>query len=320
MSVREREHTELPIPNGWFAVAWSAGLAPGDVQRIRCFEEELVLFRTRSGRPAVLDAYCAHLGAHLAEGGRVDGEGIRCPFHGWLWDASGACAGIPYCEQIPPRAKLRGWDVVERNGLVYVWRHAEGKPPEWEVPALPEIGHPDWTEPRHFELTVPVHMQEMHENNNDPVHFHFVHGNLAMPRSEIELREGGRVMHMTTRQRRDTPYGTFDTVLETDSWGLGLAAVRIAGIGDAGLLMFSSSAPLDRRTTHMRWVFTVTRNLADTVGEDFVQGLQAGVQQDLRIWTHKVHRARPVLCAADETLAGFRSWARQFYSEPGDRA
>jgi phenylpropionate dioxygenase-like ring-hydroxylating dioxygenase large terminal subunit len=320
MSVREREHTELPIPNGWFAVAWSAGLAPGDVQRIRCFEEELVLFRTRSGRPAVLDAYCAHLGAHLAEGGRVDGEAIRCPFHGWLWDASGACAGIPYCEQIPPRAKLRGWDVVERNGLVYVWRHAEGKPPEWEVPALPEIGHPDWTEPRHFELTVPVHMQEMHENNNDPVHFHFVHGNLAMPRSEIELREGGRVMHMTTRQRRDTPYGTFDTVLETDSWGLGLAAVRIAGIGDAGLLMFSSSAPLDRRTTHMRWVFTVTRNLADTVGEDFVQGLQAGVQQDLRIWTHKVHRARPVLCAADETLAGFRSWARQFYSEPADRA
>jgi len=316
MSVREREHTELPIPNGWFAVAWSAGLAPGDVQRIQCFEEELVLFRTRSGRLAMLDAYCAHLGAHLAEGGRVDGEAIRCPFHGWRWDASGECAGIPYCEQVPPRARLRAWDVVERNGLVFVWRHAEGKPPEWEVPALPELGHPDWTEPRHFELTVPVHMQEMHENNNDPVHFHFVHGNLIMPRSEIELREGGRVMHMVTRQRRDTPYGTFDTALETDSWGLGLAAVRISGIGNAGLLMFSASAPLDRRTTHMRWVFTVTRNLANTVGEDFVQGLQDGVRQDLRIWTHKVHRARPVLCAADETLAAFRSWARQFYSEP----
>jgi len=124
------------------------------------------------------------------------------------------------------------------------------------------------------------------------------------------------MMHMVTRQRRDTPYGTFDTALETDSWGLGLAAVRISGIGSAGLLMFSASAPLDRRTTHMRWVFTVTRNLANTVGEDFVQGLQDGVRQDLRIWTHKVHRARPVLCAADETLAAFRSWARQFYSEP----
>ena len=316
MSVREREHTELPIPNGWFAVAWSHELEPGGVRRVRCFEEELVLFRTRSGRAAVLDAYCPHLGAHLAEGGRVMGETLRCPFHGWQFDASGACTAIPYCDPIPPRARLRAWEVDERNGLVFVWRHAEGKPPDWRVPALPEIGHPDWTEPRHVELTVPVHMQELHENNNDPVHFHFVHGNPEMPRSVIELREGGRVMHMTTRHRRETPYGSFDAVLETESFGLGVATVRIVGIADAGLLMFSASAPLDRRTTLMRWVFTVTRNLADTVGEDFVQGLQEGVRQDLRIWSHKVHRARPVLCAADETLALFRQWARQFYSEP----
>ena len=71
MSSRAAEHTELPIPNGWFAVAWSRDLVPGDVQRLRYFDEELALFRTRSGEPKVLDAYCAHLGAHLGEGGRV---------------------------------------------------------------------------------------------------------------------------------------------------------------------------------------------------------------------------------------------------------
>jgi hypothetical protein len=60
----------------------------------------------------------------------------------------------------------------------------------------------------------------------------------------------------------------------------------------------------------------VSRNLADVAGEDFVQSLQAGVMQDLRIWSHKVHRARPVLCEADTSLATFRRWARQFYSEP----
>jgi hypothetical protein len=264
----------------------------------------------------VLDAYCAHLGAHLAEGGRVAGEAIRCPFHGWLYDATGACVGIPYCDSIPARARVRSWEVVERNGMVFVWRHAEGKPPEWEVPVLPEIGHPAWTEPRSFELEVPVHMQELHENNNDPVHFHFVHGNQTMPRSEIELREGGRVMHVRTAQRRETPHGVFDTALETDSWGLGLAAVRIVGIADAGLLMFSSTMPIDTRRTLSRWLFTVTRNLADVAGEDFVQSLKAGVLQDLRIWSNKVHRARPVLCEADATLAAFRQWARQFYSDP----
>ena len=39
-------------------------------------------------------------------------------------------------------------DVVEKNGMIFVWHHVEGKPPEWEVETIPEIGHADWTEPR----------------------------------------------------------------------------------------------------------------------------------------------------------------------------
>ncbi len=316
MSRRDKHHTELPLPNGWFAVAFSKDLGPGEVRSLRYFDEDLVLFRTRSGLPVVLDAYCAHLGAHLAEGGRVVGDTIRCPFHGWRYDATGACVEIPYCDRVPARARVAAWDVVERNRLIFVWRHADGKPPDWQVPEMAELGDAAWTEPRTFELVVPVHMQEMHENNNDPIHFHYVHGNADMPRSTVETRDGGRVMRVVTSQRRATPYGTFDTTLETDSWGLGLAAVRIVGIPNAGLLMFSSTAPIDRGHSHSRWVFTVTRNLADVAGEDFVEGLSTGVTQDLRIWTHKIHRARPVLCAADETLATFRQWVRQFYSDP----
>lgn len=315
MSRTRSQHTVLPIPNGWFAVAWSRDLVPGDVKRLRYFEEELVLFRTRAGEAKVLDAYCPHLGAHLAEGGRVVGESIRCPFHGWQFDGHGRCTEIPYCDRIPPRAETRAWEVRERNHMVFVWRHAEDKPPDWEVPALAEFDDPAWTPPRTFELEVPVHMQEMHENNNDPVHFHFVHGAVEMPRSEICFEAGGRVMRMVTPSRRETPYGTFDTRLESDSWGLGVVAVRVVGIGDAGLLMFSSTAPIDRQRSHSRWVFTVTRNLADVAGEDFVQGFSSGVLQDMRIWSNKIHRARPVLCEADDSLARFRRWAAQFYSE-----
>jgi hypothetical protein len=56
--------------------------------------------------------------------------------------------------------------------------------------------------------------------------------------------------------------------------------------------------------------------MADLAGEEFIQGLQAGVMQDMRIWSNKVHRAQPVLCEADTYLAEFRRWARQFYSDP----
>jgi phenylpropionate dioxygenase-like ring-hydroxylating dioxygenase large terminal subunit len=316
MSSRERHHTQLPIPNGWFAVAFGRDLVPGEVKRIRYFDEDLVLFRTRSGRARVLDAYCAHLGAHLAEGGRVVGENLRCPFHGWQYDGAGTCVEIPYCKKIPPLARVRGWEVLERNGFVFVWHHAEAKPPAWTPPVMSEIGHPDWTEPRSFELKVPVHMQDMHENNNDPVHFHFVHGNLEVPPSEISYAENGRHMRMLTRGETQTPLGSFATALETDSWGLGLTAVRITGIPGAGLLMYSSTSPVDRAHTDSRWLFTVTRNLADVAGEQFIQDLSTGVLQDLRIWRNKVHRAQPVLCEADEYLREFRKWTRQFYSDP----
>ena len=75
MAKRELEHDRIPMPNGWFAVAFSRDLVPGEVKRIHYFGQELVLFRTRSGQVAVLDAYCAHLGAHLAEGGQRDAPG-----------------------------------------------------------------------------------------------------------------------------------------------------------------------------------------------------------------------------------------------------
>ena len=315
MSSRSPQHTELGTPNGWFAVAWSKDLAPGDVKRIHYFDEELVLFRTRSGAPQVLDAYCAHLGAHLAEGGRVIGETIRCPFHGWQYDGHGQCTHIPYCDQIPAKARVRAWDVVERDHMIFVWHHAEGKPPSWEVPLMAEFEDPEWTEPRTFELEVAVHMQEMAENNCDPVHFQYVHGMLEVPPSEISYSEDGRFMRMVSSGKQETSLGTFETTLERDTWGLGLSSVRIKGIPGAGLLMFSSTSPVDSGHAHSRWLFTVTENLADVAGEEFISGMSQGVLQDVRIWKNKIHRAHPVLCKADQYLIEFRRWTKQFYSE-----
>jgi len=317
MALREKEHDPLPLPNGWFAVDWSRELHEGDVKPLCYFGEELVLFRTRSGQAKVLDPFCPHLGAHFGHGGRVMGETLRCPFHGWQFDGtSGECTHIPYCERIPAQARVRSWPVQEKNGMVFVWYHTEGKPPEWDFPALPEIGDPEWSEPRSFELTLDAHVQETHENNNDPVHFHFVHGMLEPPPTEISYSEDGRHYRIVSHSETQTPFGTYPTSLIRDSWGLGLTGIRTEGIEDAGLLMFSSATPIDQRQVAFRWLLTATRNWVDLAGEEFMNGLVTGVQQDFRIWKHKVHRARPLLCEADRYLAEFRKWARQFYSEP----
>ncbi|MFP6665488.1 MAG: Rieske 2Fe-2S domain-containing protein [Deltaproteobacteria bacterium] len=315
MARREDEHTQLAIPNGWYAVEWSRQLIDGEVKSIHYFGEDLVLFRTRSGEPRVLDAYCPHLGAHLGEGGRVVGENIQCPYHAWEYaGATGVCAKIPYCEQIPKKARVRAWEVRERNGFIFVWYHANKQPSSWEVPVLEEVGHPDWTTPREEEIEVPIHVQDIHENNNDPVHFQVVHGmNEVMDTEPIEYSADGRIYKLTGHTERETPMGTFKTTLVRESFGIGMSTVRTVGIPDAGLLLFSSTTPIEPNVTISRWMLTVTKNLVDLIGEDFQRQLVKGVDDDLRIWSSKIHRKSPVLCKEDGFLGEYRQWVKQFY-------
>jgi nitrite reductase/ring-hydroxylating ferredoxin subunit len=317
MARREQEHVQLPIPNGWFAVEWSRELHEGDVKPLHYFGEDLVLFRTRSGEARVLDAFCPHLGAHLGHGGRVMGETIRCPFHGWQYEgATGNCSKIPYCDKIPPQAVVRAWDVQEKNGMIFVWYHAEAKPPEWDFPAIPEIGDEDWSEPRCIEHTMEAHVQETHENNNDPVHFQFVHGMMEIPPGDVSFTEGSTHYRITTVSDQETPLGVFKVTLVRDSWGLGLVALRHEGFGDAGLMMFSSTTPIDNERVISRWLLTCSNDLVDIAGEEFMKAMVEGVECDMPIWKNKVYRAQPVLCEGDTYLADYRKWARQFYCHP----
>src|SRR5471032_2315518 len=76
----------FPIPFGWYQVAFPSDLAPGEVTAAEYWDRELVLWRDTAGTFHLQDAFCPHLGAHLAYGGRVDGDLLTCPFHGWKFD------------------------------------------------------------------------------------------------------------------------------------------------------------------------------------------------------------------------------------------
>ena len=164
------------IPNGWFLLTYSADLAPGSVERFHYVGRELVAFRGEGGVAQVFDAHCPHLGAHLGVGGKVEGDSIRCPFHGWRFEGNGRCVEIPYAERIPPQARLRRYPSVERNGMLFFWYHAEEEPPFFEIPDFPEWHDPEFSDSwsRH-QWTVHTHCQEMQENSVDGAHFPHVH-------------------------------------------------------------------------------------------------------------------------------------------------
>jgi nitrite reductase/ring-hydroxylating ferredoxin subunit len=308
-------------PNGWFQVLYSDELAVGQVKRLRYLGRELVAFRGESGAAHVLDAHCPHLGAHLGEGGRVEGDTIRCPFHGWRWDGRGACVEIPYARKIPPRAIARTYPVREIDDRVYLWHHAESKEPDWEIPKLPEYGSCDWTARWvRYRWTVRTQPQEIMENAIDWPHFAHVHS-MAAPDDRSESFDGPVFRWRIDTRYQDSPVAgpSTDLSLRAYNWGLGYCANYYTGA--FATLSVTALTPVDGETTEMFHGVIgrldgrePERAMADLATQ--MEEQAEVVKQDFAIWEHKRYRARPVLCEGDGPIGAFRHWARQFYAPP----
>src|SRR5262245_31572478 len=118
-----------PFPNGWYQVAWSTEVKHNTVVPLHCLGLDVVLMRTSHGKTHVLEAHCPHLGAHLGVGGRIEDNGLVCPFHGWRFASDGQCISLPYASKMTPKARLRPWPVVECGGVIYLWHAADQREP-----------------------------------------------------------------------------------------------------------------------------------------------------------------------------------------------
>ena len=305
-----------PIPNGWFQVAYSDELKPGDVVPLHYFDKHLVLFRTESGQATVLDAFCPHLGAHLGHGGKVEGENIQCPFHAWTFDAKGDCVAVPYAKKIPLKAKVPCWPVREVAGLVMIWHHAEKKPPEWEIPEVPEAHDEEWTDYSKRRWEIRTTNQEMAENQVDSAHFHYVHGTQNMPKSNASAE--GHIMRVYSDAGMETPRGNVEGSVESLSYGFGFSIVRFKGIVET--LLVSSVTPIDPERVDVRFSFKIKKlggaDITKGVGKAFIAEVSRQLEEDKPIWENKIQHERPVLCDGDGPIGLFRRWCRQFYTWP----
>src|SRR5213596_3055481 len=90
---------------------------------VRLLGEDLVLFRDSDGRPGLLGLHCSHRGADLSYG-RLEDGGIRCIYHGWLYDTQGRCVeqpGEPAGSTFHERIRQTAYPCVERGGLILVY-------------------------------------------------------------------------------------------------------------------------------------------------------------------------------------------------------
>jgi 5,5'-dehydrodivanillate O-demethylase len=159
----------------WFPIAASSELGAASAKSVRLLGEDLALFRTAGGTLGLLDARCPHRGASLAYG-VVDDCSLRCAYHGWRFDPSGACLEVPTLggddARLRDRARTRAYRVEELGGLIFAYLGPEPVPllPRYDLFVWPgvlrDIGR----------ALLPCNWLQIMENSVDPTHLEWLHG------------------------------------------------------------------------------------------------------------------------------------------------
>ncbi len=108
------------LRNCWYVAAWDHEVTRMNLLRRVLLDEPVVFYRTEDGRPVALADRCCHRHAPLSRG-RLRGDALECPYHGFTYDPSGACILVPGQSTIPPGARVRSYPVVERYHWLWIW-------------------------------------------------------------------------------------------------------------------------------------------------------------------------------------------------------
>lgn len=259
----------------WHPIAATAQLTENPVKKIKILGEELVLFKDRKGQLGLIGPRCAHRAMHL-EFGIPEENGLRCPYHGWLYDGAGRCLEQPL---EPPdgnfkdKIKLKGYSAQEMGGLIWAYLGPEPAPllPRWELFVREDefrqiIGH-----------VLPCNWLQVMENRGDLGHAVYLHGRLFQYALEREGRltdDPDRRFNATMREQGErlrkgvytkyrpiyNEYGFTKAPLESDqseenpSWHKGMNPVLFPYILHSGhreriRQVYQIGVPLDDTTT-----------------------------------------------------------------------
>ncbi|MBM2811494.1 MAG: pobA 2 [Chloroflexi bacterium] len=170
----------------WHPVYLAKDLAPGRAKPIHIMGEDFTLYRGETGAPHIVAFRCAHRGTQLSTGW-VEGDEIRCFYHGWKYDAGGQCVEQPAePEPFCGRIKIRGYPTEQYLGLIFAYLGDSPAPP---LTRYPEFESDDEV----FEETLsdlwPCNYFQRIENIPDLSHVPFTHFQLGRSVPRVEVRE-----------------------------------------------------------------------------------------------------------------------------------
>jgi vanillate O-demethylase monooxygenase subunit len=255
----------------WHPVAYSDALGDGPAHA-GLLGEHLALWRDSAGTAHAVSDLCIHRGTALSLG-RVEGDQIVCPYHGWRYATDGRCVAIPQLAdpaRVPAKARVARYACRERYGMVWVALEE----PRWPLPEVPELEQPGWHSITCGPYEWMSDSSRQVENFTDFGHFPWVHPGLlgdperpVVPRHTVETRE--HVLHYQV-VRPEAPNSDDFPVFanaETEAperrsrYELHLPytiVLRLGWGGEEGMIYFFASQPISAE--RCRGFLTIGRN------------------------------------------------------------
>ena len=182
----------------WHPIAAVSQMKDKYTKKVRILGEDLILYKDRSGTFGLIEPHCAHRRMNMIYG-IPEEHGLRCPYHGWMYDETGQCVEQPYEEtqdaggNFKDKVKMKAYPVELKAGLIFTYLGPQPAPllPNWDVFAIGDVI-------RDIGLTVlPCNWLQCQENSLDPVHLEWLHAYwsnfIAEMRDEPERQRNNRV-------------------------------------------------------------------------------------------------------------------------------
>ena len=315
----------------WHPVATCYEMAANPVKAVQVLGEALTLFRDRQGRLGLIGQRCAHRRVDL-KCGIPEKEGLRCPYHGWMYDTSGQCIEQPAegATHFKDSIKLPSYPVQELGGLIWTYLGPQPAPllPRWDLFVEEGVFRQIGT------TVVPCNWLQCQENAVDTVHTEFAHGRFglyAMERLGLTdpemMKRFKRISRPHTKidfKRVETGIQKFRLVEgeteESEGWRVGHPMVfpNYVRIGQPGFSEFQIRVPMDdTHTWHLGYQVYYPGRDVEVPKQDPVPAFDVPIVdmpdyvlgQDLLCWTAQgaiCDRTEENLGTSDRGLVMFR--------------
>jgi vanillate O-demethylase monooxygenase subunit len=163
------------LRNCWYVAGWADDFADDAVVCRTMLDEPIVLYRKGDGGIVALEDRCCHRLAPLSRG-RIEGDDLRCMYHGLKFAPSGRCVEIPGQSVVPPKALVRSYPAVEQDCWIWLWMGDPALADTALIPRALKHGDPDWRM-QTGRLAYDANYQLINDNLLDLSHLSYVHEN-----------------------------------------------------------------------------------------------------------------------------------------------